>query len=221
MLPPKCRQCSEGAGCGRVSTDGVLLPQLFFSYTPQTAPLKTLILNLRMCSAHKCKDQLSSLKWENAKGITSRSTMSLPSAFHRLYFKTDLENCLKEWKPFRLLSWLAFLPPTSILQYPCFYQLTCLQISLIKSREKNAKPRYHECFPPNGAGVRDIPTNTGDTRDVGWSLGREDPLEEEMATHSSILAWRVPWTEESGGLWSTGSQSQTQLSTRSHLDHVV
>ena len=37
-------------------------------------------------------------------------------------------------------------------------------------------------------------------------LGREDPLEKEMATHSSILAWRIPWTEEPGGLQSTGSQ---------------
>ena len=36
------------------------------------------------------------------------------------------------------------------------------------------------------------------------SLGREYPLEKEMATHSSILAWRVPWTEELGGLQSTG-----------------
>ena len=38
------------------------------------------------------------------------------------------------------------------------------------------------------------------------SLGQEDPLEKEMATHSSILAWRIPWTEEPGGLQSTGSQ---------------
>ena len=38
------------------------------------------------------------------------------------------------------------------------------------------------------------------------SLGWEDPLEKEMATHSSILAWRIPWTEESGRLQSTGSQ---------------
>ena len=38
------------------------------------------------------------------------------------------------------------------------------------------------------------------------SLGREDPLEEGMATHSSILAWRIPWTEEPGGLQSTGLQ---------------
>ena len=38
------------------------------------------------------------------------------------------------------------------------------------------------------------------------SLGREDPLETEMATHSSILTWRILWTEEPGGLQSTGSQ---------------
>ena len=38
------------------------------------------------------------------------------------------------------------------------------------------------------------------------SLGWEDPLEEGMATHSSILAWRIPWTEEPGGLLSMGSQ---------------
>ena len=38
------------------------------------------------------------------------------------------------------------------------------------------------------------------------SLGREEPLEKEMATHSGVLAWRVPWTEEPGGLQSMGSQ---------------
>ena len=45
------------------------------------------------------------------------------------------------------------------------------------------------------------------------SLSWEDPLEEEMATHSSLLAWRIPWTEEPGGPQSMGLQSQTQLST--------
>ena len=39
-----------------------------------------------------------------------------------------------------------------------------------------------------------------------WSLGWEESLEEEMATHSSILAWRIPWTEEPGGLQAMGSQ---------------
>ena len=38
------------------------------------------------------------------------------------------------------------------------------------------------------------------------SLGRQDLLEKGMATHSSILAWRIPWTEEPRGLWSTGTQ---------------
>ena len=43
------------------------------------------------------------------------------------------------------------------------------------------------------------------------SLGWEDPLEKGMATHSSVLAWRIPWTEEPGGLQSVGSQSRTRL----------
>ena len=42
-------------------------------------------------------------------------------------------------------------------------------------------------------------------------MGGEDPLEEGMATHYSILAWRIPWTEEPGGLQSMGLLSQTQL----------
>ena len=52
--------------------------------------------------------------------------------------------------------------------------------------------------------VKNPPANTGGIRDTSRSLDREDPLEEGMATHSSILAWRIPWTEEPGGLQSTG-----------------
>ena len=49
------------------------------------------------------------------------------------------------------------------------------------------------------------------------SLGWEDPLEEGMATHSSLLAWRIPWTEEPGGLQSMGvTKSQTLLSAHAH-----
>ena len=44
------------------------------------------------------------------------------------------------------------------------------------------------------------------------SLGREDPLEKEMATHSSTLAWKIPWMEEPGREQSMGSQSRTRLS---------
>ena len=53
------------------------------------------------------------------------------------------------------------------------------------------------------------------------SLGQEDPLEEEMVIHSSILAWRIPWTEEPGGLQSMGSQSQTQLRSWTHTHPEV
>ena len=48
--------------------------------------------------------------------------------------------------------------------------------------------------------IKNLPANTGDTGDACQSLGREDPLEESMATRSSILAWRIPWTEEPGEL---------------------
>ena len=44
------------------------------------------------------------------------------------------------------------------------------------------------------------------------SLGQEDPLEKEMATHTSTIAWKIPWTEEPGRLQFMGSQSQTRLS---------
>ena len=47
--------------------------------------------------------------------------------------------------------------------------------------------------------------NAGDIRDPGSIPGLEDSLEKEMATHSSILAWRIPWTVEPGGLQSMGS----------------
>ena len=50
------------------------------------------------------------------------------------------------------------------------------------------------------------PASAGDVRDPGSVPGREDPLEKEMATHFSILAWRIPRTEEPGGLLSVGSQ---------------
>ena len=54
--------------------------------------------------------------------------------------------------------------------------------------------------------VNNMPANAGDIRDAGLILGWEDPLEEGMATHSSSLAWRIPWTEEPGRLQSMGSQ---------------
>ena len=59
---------------------------------------------------------------------------------------------------------------------------------------------------PGRAVVKNAPAKAGDARDRVQSLGREDPLKEGMATHSSILAWKIPWSEESGRLQSLGSQ---------------
>ena len=58
---------------------------------------------------------------------------------------------------------------------------------------------------PGGSAVKESACNAGDAGDVG-SMSREDPMEEGMAMHSSILACRIPWTEESGGLQSMGLQ---------------
>ena len=58
-----------------------------------------------------------------------------------------------------------------------------------------------------------LPVQEGSVLSLGW----EEPLEEGMATHSSILAWRIPWTEEPGGQQSTGSQRDTTEATaRTH-----
>ena len=59
---------------------------------------------------------------------------------------------------------------------------------------------------PGGLLVKNLPAMQ---KTQVQSLREEDLLEETMATHYSILAWRIPWTEEPGGLWSTGLQSRT------------
>ena len=59
---------------------------------------------------------------------------------------------------------------------------------------------------PGVSVVKNPPASVGDARDVGSVLCWEDVLEEDMATGSSILAWRAPWAEEPGGLQSMGSQ---------------
>ena len=58
--------------------------------------------------------------------------------------------------------------------------------------------------------VKNPPANAGDIRDASSVPGQEDPLEEGMATHSSFLAWRIPWTEEPEGLQSMGSHRVEQ-----------
>ena len=57
--------------------------------------------------------------------------------------------------------------------------------------------------------IKNLLANEGDVRDAGSNPGWEDPLEAGMATRSSILSWRIPWTEEPGRLQSGGSQKDT------------
>ena len=59
---------------------------------------------------------------------------------------------------------------------------------------------------PGGPNDKRPSCNAGDSRDAGSILGREDPLEEGRTTHSSVLAWRIPWTEEPSRIQSIGSQ---------------
>ena len=68
---------------------------------------------------------------------------------------------------------------------------------------------------PGGAEVKASACNVGD---LGSILGQEDPLEKEMATHSSILAWRIPWREELGGLQSTGRR-ESDTTERLHFHY--
>ena len=66
---------------------------------------------------------------------------------------------------------------------------------------------YRNCQDfPGGSVVKNLSTIQELQESQIQSLGQEDPLEEDIATHSSILAWRIPWTEDPGGLQSIGSQ---------------
>ena len=64
---------------------------------------------------------------------------------------------------------------------------------------------------PGGSVVKNLPASAGDAKDVAQSLGWEDPLEKEMATHSSILAWRIPLTDLRTAFQAI-AKSQTKLS---------
>ena len=64
--------------------------------------------------------------------------------------------------------------------------------------------------------VKNPPASAGDDRDAGLIPGSGRSLEKEMVTHSSVLAWRIPLREESGGLQSVGSQGVRHMSTHTH-----
>ena len=69
---------------------------------------------------------------------------------------------------------------------------------------------------PGGPVVKNLPASAGAARDVAWIPGSGSPLDSEMATHSSILAWKIPWTEEPDGLQSMGSEGVGHHCTQTH-----
>ena len=71
------------------------------------------------------------------------------------------------------------------------------------------------------ASVVKTPPGMQETQEMQvWSLDPEDSLKEKMATHSSILTWEVPWTEELGGLESKGLRSQTRLREHTNTKNI-
>ena len=75
----------------------------------------------------------------------------------------------------------------------------------------------HIYFFSGGSVVKNAPANAGDASSI---LGREEPTEKEMATHSSILAWKIPWPEELGGLQAMGSQRPGFILVRHSIGSV-
>ena len=71
---------------------------------------------------------------------------------------------------------------------------------------------------PGGSEVKTSVHNEGDPSSIP---GQEDPLEKEMATHSSILAWRIPWTEEPGELQSTGLGTTERLHSLTYVSGMT
>jgi len=95
------------------------------------------------------------------------------------------------------MQFLFFLGPVG-LHFPASHAVGC-NLSVLTSK------RWAVASSPGGSVVENLPVKQ-ETRVP--SLGQEDPLEEETATLSSILAWEIPWTEEPGGLQSTRSQKR-------------
>ena len=100
-----------------------------------------------------------------------------------------------------------------------YWKTQWLEIFQIKERHESS------CLKnlglPRWLRGKEPPANAGDAGDVGSSLDQDDPLEAEMATHFSILAWKIPWTEEPGGLQSIGSHKELNMTERLSTHNAI
>ena len=121
--------------------------------------------------------------------------------------------CLVLGKACRPLPYLFSCPLSHIFPNSSITQTPELPSSL-------AQVNPHLGFPGGASGKEPTYQCRRCKRMQVWSLGREDSLEEGMATYSSILAWEIPWTEEPGGLQSIGLQSWSSLKQLKHA-HMI
>ena len=134
-----------------------------------------------------------------------------PTACRRDFIHWLLEQflCTKVWWSSRDMSWGCLLAPQGSLA-PCRHLLysTCHKsLSLFTLQTSLYLSNFSPPAPNIGFPVAQMVKNLPAMQETQVpSLGQEGPLEKEMATHSSILAWRIPWTEKPGGLQSIGLQ---------------
>ena len=107
------------------------------------------------------------------------------------------------WREFKTVTVQKFriiiIFKTSVIFFSC--KNTSIRNHTLKI---NIFGDIHICFP-SGTVVKNLPANAGDTRDTSPIPGWDDLLEKEMAAHSSILTWKIPWTGEPDRLQSMGS----------------
>ena len=143
-------------------------------------------------------DKVSSkVTCENSEHYSNRRQLSsgLFACFWIIYHKRDVhtQDCVQRQAMSLVLTWITL------------YQVICIHV-FINAINSYLMSSWASLVAQS---VKNLPA-VQETR--MWSLGWEDPLEKEMPTHSSILAWKISWTKEPGGLQSMGSQSRAQLS---------
>ena len=135
--------------------------------------------------------------------------------YHQFWSKVTSSKGNKSRKVCDILEWyIQYRIDIITIQYLIIYK-HILQVSVLVQKQSI----YIKWASQMGLGIKNQPANAGDIKDTGTIPGSGRSLEKGMATHSSILVWRIPWTEEPGGLQFLGLQRRTgwkQLSTHAH-----
>ena len=132
---------------------------------------------------------------------------------------------IQTWQPGQLC------PGNHVCSWTCWTTPQCGRNKHRKTKGKKLKCTHQDyylwIYPhlvgfPGGSVVKNSPAKQETQETRVRSLGWEDPLQKEIATHSSIPAWRIPWTEEPGGIQSMEQQkSRTWLGNKTTITHLV